>query len=350
MTLMHISMEAVLEAAGIRSGEGPVEILRDGFPSFVARVAAAAFPGHQSVVLKACPDSSREPDVLLNLYRAKTPVPAVFDIREGDGFRIIVMEDVGGDALHKHPNQEWYVAAVGEIARIHRRYDEGWMRVAVAKGKLPVEDKAIAALDELLPMHDRTSWESTIREAAEGTIRRIEDGTYRGLAPREREGFLSSIDGLVTSTLCMVWEMDERLPRTLVHGDYHDGNVLVRSREDGAGAPGPFAIVDWDSARVDSGFFDLVSLYDVAERMGTFRLDPAQMIETYLQVRWLGHPAPSDQVMAEEWRRCRILRAWNELRWFSETGEDFGDRVPREVAIIQSHGIGARSQRSGKGI
>lgn len=241
--MKNISMESVLETAGIRSEQHLVQVLRDGFPSYAIRVRPAS-PERPTVIVKACPDGSWEPDVLLRLHRAGFPVPAVLDMRQGDGFRAVVMEDVGEDVLHKHPDEGSYLRAAEEIAWIHRRCDT------------------------------------------------------------------SGLEGL----------------------DYHDGNVLIGAAQ--GQEAGQLVIVDWDSARLDSGFFDLVSLCDVADRMGTLRVDHARIMEAYLRERCAGGTYPRADAVETEWRRCCVLRAWNELRWFSETGEDFGDRVAREARII----------------
>ena len=315
MTLMHISMEAVLEAAGIRGVESPVEVLRDGFPSYVVRVRSATFPGRQTAIVKACPDSSREPDVLLHLHRAGLPVPAVLDVRQGDGFRVVVLEDVGSDALYKHPDTGSYLKAAEEIARIHLQFE-------------------LPGSADILPRYDALRWASTVRSAVEGTLRRLEDGTYQGFRQRDVETLSATLRTLERGTM-EVLGGPAVFPPTLVHGDYHDGNVLIRPSS--GEEPGQFVIVDWDSARWDSGFFDLVSLCDVADRMGTCSLDPAQILEVYLRERCKGDGRLSRQAVEAEWHRCCILRAWDELRWFSETGEDFGDRVYREVRIIRSH-------------
>lgn len=146
-------------------------------------------------------------------------------------------------------------------------------------------------------------------------------GALRGLARR------------TLAALALASPLTSEIPPTLVHGDYHDGNILIRPTQGGEEA-GQLVIVDWDSAGLDSGFFDLVSLCDVAGRMGTFRPDRTRIMEAYLRERCAGGTRPRDDVVEMEWRRCCLLRAWGELRWFSETGEDFGDRVGREVGII----------------
>ncbi|MGE5580247.1 MAG: phosphotransferase family protein [Bacillota bacterium] len=371
---MSITLESALAVAGIADWEA-IQVLRDGFPSLVVRVPTSAFDGRQSIILKACPVSSREPDVLACLHRNGLPVPAVLDVREGYGFRVIVMEDVGADALHKHPDAEWYKAAVREIAKIHRQF-----RLSCLTGG------SRAALTDLVPTYDDAKWAAVVWEGLQGTLRRIDDGTYAtcgtlracGVVPKRGREDLSGVLGdLAQKTLAMIEDPSayRPFPNVLVHGDYHDGNVLIRTPRPGEVAvpalPNPFAIVDWDSARWDSGFFDLVSLFDVSERMGTFYLDPEEIICIYLEAyadihsdasagiysdtpadayqhtyedphqathQLETHPDGPTVCSAEaEWRRCRVLRAWGELKWFSETGEDFGDRIGREIRIIQTH-------------
>lgn len=269
----------------------------------------------------------------------------MLDIRDGDGFRVIVMEDVGADALHKHPDAEWYRAAVREIAKVHRQ-----SRLFGLLG-----EGLCSSLKTLVPAYDDAKWVEVVREGLEGTLRRFEDGTYTvvgGLSGDSDDsggrllqpGIHGVLKGLAEKTLAMLADSGghSRFSPVFIHGDYHDGNILIRAaksgEEDVPSRPSPFAIVDWGSARWDSGFFDLVSLCDVGERMGTFHLSPHEIIRTYLHemscVMLPYAPCTSALMPSEsqsnaaqgEWRRCRILRAWDELRWFSETGEDFGDR------------------------
>lgn len=347
---MGITLKSALTAAGITDAEH-IHVLRYGFPSLVVRVHTSAFDGKGSVILKACPPSSPEPDILIGLHRIGLPVPMVFDVRESEGFRVIVMEDVGADALCKHPDAEWYKAAVRAIARIHRQ-----SRLSLYCASCP-PDGSHAALTDLAPTYDDAKWEAIVREGLEGTLRRVDDGTYWvfeahgtnvGGRERDRDGLARQLSGLAEKTLDMIRypSTGRAFPNVLVHGDYHDGNILIRAAETGAAAAltpsGPFAIVDWDSARWDSGFFDLVSLFDVSERMGTFHLGPEEIIKSYLDAyagpHTVTHGCDLERAKAE-WRRCRVLRAWNELRWFAETGEDFGDRIGRETKIIREQAI-----------
>lgn len=320
-----------MKTAGIAGGQGSVEVLRDGFPSYVIRVQTDAFPGSPTAILKACSDADREPDVLLCLHRAGIPVPAVLDLRKGDGFRAVVLEDVGTDALYKHPDTGFYVRAAREIARIHRRFELS----DTGAGRSPM-----SALVDLLPRYDSAAWTSVVRSGAAGTRQRLEDGTYLGFSLREMEELREVLPALATQTLTILDRVEKTaepfaLARTLVHGDYHDGNVLIRPAQ--GQEAGQLAIVDWDSARWDSGFFDLVSLCDVADRMGTYRLDTTEIVEGYLRERCADGNRPIQYAIEVEWHRCCVLRAWDELRWFSETGEDFSDRVSRKVGIIRSH-------------
>lgn len=339
---MRINMEEILEAAGVGGGERPVDVLRHGFPSYVLRVSTNAFSGNSSVILKACPYSSREPEILLHLHRAGFSVPSILDVRQGEGFRVVIMEDIGTDALYKHRDPEWYMRAVREVAEVHRRFDLS-ISEAGAPVRTPATRSVAADLAAFLPRYGPDTWGGVVRAGAEGTVQRLKDGTYRGFAPEEVSELVNLLGSLATDTLHMLRDLEDRYDRqepatgfpaqTLVHGDFHDGNVLIRS--DSSREVSPFAIVDWDSARLDSGFFDLVSLYDVADRMKTCRLHPKMMIASYLHARWPDGGRPDVPAAEVEWHRCRMLRAWDELRWFSTTGDDFGDRVRREVAIIR---------------
>jgi hypothetical protein len=339
---MRTTIEKILGAAGIIGGGHPVDVLRDGFPGYVVRVYATAFSENPTVILKACPGPSREPDVLLLLHRAGLSVPNILDVRQGEGFRVVIMEDIGTDALHKRRDPEWYMLAIREIAKIHRVFDLS-MSDVVTPERASVASGFVGELAALLSGYDLDKWSGVVHEAVEGTTQRLKDDTYGGLTSGEISELVSALGSLATETLSVLGDWEESTRRqtpatglsaqTLVHGDLHDGNVLIRSSHDRAGRP--FAIVDWDSARLDSGFFDLVSLYDVAERMKTCRLDSRAMIATYLDARWPEAGRPSFPAAVIEWHRCRMLRAWDELRWFSTTADDFGDRVSREIEIIR---------------
>lgn len=347
--VLNITLEAALQIAGVGTDYNLVEVLRDGFPSYVIRVQTAAFPGRPSVIIKACPGASTEPEVLRHLRSAGLSVPAVLDVRQGDGFRVIVLEDVGRDALYKHPCTLYYLRAAEEIAQIHRRF-ETWApdmsheRVTpiatgateMSTGAGPATIPAGADVIELLTRYDAATWSSAARAGARVTLQRFEDGTYQGWNQSEVKTLSDTLRRLEEETLAVLEELGEEstFPHTLVHGDYHDGNVLICPCEDAEARR--FVVVDWDSARWDSGFFDLVSLCDVADRMGTIQLDHAQVLGSYLRERCGGADWPSPHAVDVEWHRCCLLRAWGELKWFSETGEDFGDRVSREVDIIRS--------------
>ena len=342
---MRTTIEVMLETAGF-GRERPVEVLRDGFPSYVMRVSKTTLSESPTVIVKACPFSSREPDILLCLHRAGLAVPRVLDVREGEDFRVVIMEDVGIDALHKRRDPAWYMRVTWEIAEIHRQFDLGSAEPGNGvAGRKPAALGVASDLVALLPRYDTDKWRGIVREAKDGTIQRLRDGTYLGLTLGEIDELVYLLERLANDTLRVLWEMQVREGSserkepgtgfgtpTFIHGDLHDGNVLIRSGSDYAASP--FVIVDWASARLDSGFFDLVSLYDVAERMKTCRLDPEIMIATYLDARWPDGVRNDVVAAKKEWSKCRMLRAWDELRWFATTGDDFGDRARREVSII----------------
>ncbi len=339
---MNISIDAALNAAGLADRAKEIRVLRDGFPSLVARVALDRHPDENSVIVKACPVASREMDTLLCLFRSGCPVPGILDVHHADGFQVIVMEDVGEDALYRHPDTVWYLRAARFIARFHASF----------AGRHVCDCEPL--LD--LPVYDRPKWGAVVEEGLAGTFRRLDEGVYTGLSAGEAAELKNRLDSLAGQTVSMLEGPDESMgPPTLIHGDYHEGNVLIRARprrSDGKAGAVELVLVDWDSARWDQGLFDLVSLYDVADRMKTCRLDPTLLMDAYLGAMTTSGDSPGNRRDAfrrhserprdlltsrREWRRCRVLRAWHELEWFARTGEDFGDRAIREAQIIESN-------------
>lgn len=320
---MQVTVEGVLRVAGMAVPHGQVQVLRSGVPSYVLRVRPPGTQGADSVIVKCCRPGSREPEVMQRLSRDLHSVPAVLNVVEGEGFRVMLLEDIGDDRLCDRPDKRSYLEAIAEIAHIHRRFE------------LPVEDEELASL---VPVYDSGKWASVVRAGAKGTLCRLEDGTYlAGKVPGARTG-RRLVERLAENTLSRVVARMEApvVPRTLVHGDFHEGNVLIRQASRPAG-PRQLAIVDWGDARWDSGLFDLVSLVDVASRMGSLQLVRTEVLDCYLRER----PGHSSSGMRRrcvaEWHACFVLRAWDELRWFSETGDDYGERAVRELEIMRAH-------------
>jgi hypothetical protein len=321
-------VDAILKAAGIDVPPRQVEVLRDGFPSFVLRVTSPRAPGVPSLILKACPVGSREPRVMERLSHILRSVPAVLGIACGESFDVILMEDLGARLLCDPPEVESYMRAVREIARIHRRF------------QVPADDDELAAL---VPAYDLAKWASVVRAAALGTLSRLADGTYPEAAFGGASGLRALVGELADRSLSLALTAREgaadapALGQTLVHGDFHEGNVLLRAGERERSGRGGLGIVDWGDCRWDSGLFDLVSLVDVARRSGSLDLDEADILRWYLEER-LGRAKPGClDVSARAWHACYVLRAWDELRWFSLTGDDYADRAARELGAIRTH-------------
>lgn len=323
---VSFTVEAVLRCAGLDAPVDRVVALRDGTPGFVLRVSPvearhdgedATATQRDSVIVKTFPSASKEPEVTDALSKLLDCVPRVLRIADGVGFRVMVMEDLGPQGLYLHPSVASYMAAVDALAALHRRLD------------------GVRTLFELVPTYGRTEWESTVAEAARLTAERLTDGAYAELELPVQRRLAHSLDPLLQRSqqaLGSVWGQADRhgLPLTLVHGDFHEGNIIVR---DGTAGASGLGVVDWGDARWDSGLFDLASLIDVSSRMKTIDLDESRVLQRYLAARAGLLSEPS--WLASEWNLAWILRAWSELRWFAESGEDFGERAAREMRVIE---------------
>lgn len=118
-----------------------------------------------------------------------------------------------------------------------------------------------------------------------------------------------------------------RYPLTLVHGDCHSGNLFL-------GDDGQLCLIDWGSAMLGPGLYDIVGLVDVARRMR----DPIGDVDYLLQLYWTNLSERSRAGygdLHEALNVLRLCRSLLELGWFSSTGDDYGQRANRELQIIQ---------------
>ena len=330
---MDARMEAVLSAAGVNVPEDSVEVLRDGSPWYVLRASLSEDARHASVILKTCALTSREPEITASLSGVLECVPRVLRVGGGSGFRVMMLEDFGRRGLYECATPETYMEAVKVLGGIHRRFEGDSEQCTGIAGLVPPRGLTEwPASLQLIPTYGRKEWASTLAAAARLTSMRFADGTYRGTISRGARRLPDSLKCLLRRSLDMLddtWGCGLTMPSTLVHGDFHEGNILLR---DGEGSP-KFGLIDWGDARRDCGLIDLVSLIDVAHRMKAVKLDEEQVLSWYLAVRNGSSALVTPEVQAE-WNLAWVLRAWMELRWFADSGEDFGERADREIGII----------------
>jgi thiamine kinase-like enzyme len=330
--------DSLLEAVGISPASCSLTVLAGGDwgrPSLVLRVAFVRLPSRQgspalpsSVILKCCPSGSREPEVTRAVGTALSVAPRVLRTAMYGNRPLVCMEDLGSIAIADEPSPRLYREAVHLVAGIHAEFRGRTSSIPLA-------------------MWDNTKWTEVVRLASQATSTRFSDGTYalpRGVTEGDIVRRIAQVHKdscRCMRTLSVLEETAGTWPLTLTHGDYHDGNIVISSDRVppiDEGTPTRLKIVDWGDARWDTGLTDLVSLIDVARRMGTFDLDEQEVLHWYVTAMEAAGKRLTDRLheeLALRWPIAWILRCWDELRWFAETGEDYGDRAMRELEIIE---------------
>ena len=186
------------------------------------------------------------------------------------------------------------------------------------------ERAAVCAWTEKIAgLADLTTLPGLAHQVLDATRSRIAQGVYSGVD--------CALLNLVSGELLSGWPPRARLipqmPSTLVHGDCHSGNMFLSS--DG------MQLIDWDSAALAPGLLDLVGLVDVAQRMKESVCEKAALRAAYWQTLSSATRAAYGSI-EESWVALHVLRALLELKWFAHTGEDFGDRVQRELRTMHA--------------
>lgn len=200
-----------------------------------------------------------------------------------------------------------YLTAARGMARFHTRSaTAGWTARLARLGLLKEQI-------EVLPS-----------SALESVHRKVAQGIYGGVS----SSLLSQVEtksaqlwpGLLENFLCY--------PDSLIHGDCHYGNLFLTPE-------GAICLIDWGSAAIAPGLMDLAALVDVSVRMSA-PIDPeADVLEAYFAE--LSQPERDAYGKPERaWAACRSVRAFLELEWFATTEDDYGQRVQRELVLLQA--------------
>ena len=253
--LRVISIDSILEGhsgftyfATIDDGDGPRRfVLR--LPPPGARIAGPA-------------DVVRQGRIMAALHAAAMPVPAIPVVTSDpvvDGRPFVLMEAVDGERIEKAGVEQKPLEIAGSAVHVLKRLH------ALPLDMTGIGDEAPVGLNaEML----RWLW-------------------LMERAPEELTGHAGELGGLLATHI-----PDER-PPTLVHGDFHYGNMLFRG-------PEVVAVLDWEIAQIGQPLLDLGCLCIVSHRR-----------------RYEGAPNPggSIDVAVEDLYKLYGADA-NEMRWY----------------------------------
>jgi aminoglycoside phosphotransferase (APT) family kinase protein len=254
--------------------------------------------GRHPIEARICDLASREPDF---------PVPRSFSVecresRRGLTGTWVVSEVAEGLRLAEAPADEWPQAAA-RLARFHETAaDRCWADTATG-------------------FFERTTLLSMAQKTMDATVRRCTEGIYSGGDTAFPDHVAMDLSREWPSMVCLLL----RMPRTLVHGDFHSGNVFVSSSG--------IELIDWDSATVAPGLLDIVGLVDTAERMKETSCDTAAVRRAYLR-ELSQRTRDAYGRIRDAWLALATLRALLELGWFALSGEDYGGRAQRELTTV----------------
>ncbi|GAC1335615.1 MAG: phosphotransferase family protein [Candidatus Dormibacteria bacterium] len=247
---------------------GPIEAIPEGHSGFTYFLTASDGPWQQRMVLRLPPpgariagpaDVLRQGRIMAALHDHGLPTPRIVancedpQVLDGRPFCLMEAVDAGRveQALQEHPPMDIARAAVATLKRIQA--------VPVAQSGIG-EDRPTSLDEEMM----RWAW----------------------LMQRAPEELTTAAPTL--GTALAAGKPADPTP-TLVHGDYHYGNLLFRAGSEAG--PEVAAVLDWEIAQVGAPLLDLGCLCVVAQRNrsvpgapnpgGGIDLEIADVIELY---------------------------------------------------------------------
>ncbi|MCK5115135.1 MAG: aminoglycoside phosphotransferase family protein [Candidatus Aegiribacteria sp.] len=202
---------------------------------------------------------------------------------------------------------EAYIATARRMARFHMQaIGDGWTSEMSGLGTLKVRIEALST--------------SVLKDLR----RMVSEGKYHGVN--------LSLLSLVETASAQLWpELTEDFrsyPDSLIHGDCHYGNLFL-TPQDG------ICLIDWGSASLAPGLMDLAALVDVTLRMDEQDIHEPDVLAAYFdELSQSEREAYGNRDRA--WDVCRSVRAFLELEWFATTGDDYGQRVQRELTLLRA--------------
>ena len=96
---------------------------------------------------------------------------------------------------------------------------------------------------------------------------------------------------------------------------------------------GGICLIDWASACIAPGLMDLAALVDVTLRMDEQDIHEPDVLAAYFdELSQSEREAYGNRDRA--WDVCRSVRAFLELEWFATTGDDYGQRIQKELILL----------------
>jgi N-acetylmuramate 1-kinase len=273
-----LAIRAFLDSAGLAGARRNFLV---GYASARA-YETISLPGHEPVILMNAPRRSDCPPIrdgkpysrIAHLAESVVPFVAIAKVLREAGFAapqipatdldagLLLVEHLGGEGVldaEGTPIPERYVAAAGLLAEMH---DRQWPRaIEVAEGvsyDVPDYDRGALAIEtELL-----TDWY-------------FAHAAGRPVSPSEREAF-----GQVWSN---VFDVLDRVEKSLVLRDFHSPNLIWRPGREGSGRIG---LIDFQDAVIGPSAYDVASL--AMDARVTIPPDlEARIVEAYCAAR--GH-------------------------------------------------------------
>ena len=249
---------------------GAIEAIETGHSGFTYWVDIERPAGGHRYVLRLSPpgarpsgpaDVARQGRLMAALNRIGLPTPAIPAVSEDpvvDGRPFVLMEAVAGDRIElaaaREDHQAIAASAVEVLQRLHR---------------VPIAQTGIGAEEPSTLQAEMMRW-----------------GWLMGRAAPDLTGRAPELGGLLAGSV------PAEGPPTLVHGDYHMGNLLF-------GGPRVVAVLDWEIAQVGQPLLDLGCLCVMVARKrfgggtapgGTVDVDIEDFVRLYgadpREVRW----------------------------------------------------------------